>query len=114
MERQPAVYMLANKRSGTLYLGVTSDLISRTWQHRNHVVDGFTKRYSVDRLVWFELHGSMEAAIVREKQLKKWNRSWKVDLVQAQNPNWDDLWSEIVGTPARVDSRFRGNDEQKR
>jgi putative endonuclease len=87
--------MLADRRSETLYVGVTSDLVSRTWQHRSHVVDGFTKRYSVDRLVWFELHGNMEAAIVREKQLKKWNRRWKVELIEVQNPNWKDLWPGV-------------------
>ena len=100
MERQPAVYMLANKRSGTLYIGVTSDLIGRTWQHRNHIVDGFSKRYSVDRLVWFELHDSMETAIVREKQLKKWLRSWKVQLIEEANPGWSDLWPSILGDTA--------------
>ena len=110
MERQPAVYMLANRRSSTLYIGVTSDLIGRVWQHREHVVDGFTKRYSIGRLIWFELHGSMESAIVREKQLKKWRRSWKTQLVEACNPGWKDLWPGILGDDARVDSRFRGND----
>jgi putative endonuclease len=95
--KQPAVYILASERNGTLYTGVTSDLVARTWQHREHVVDGFTKRYNVTMLVWYEMHGSMEAAILREKQLKKWNRAWKLRLIQASNPRWNDLWSEIVG-----------------
>ena len=95
--KQPAVYLLASKKHGTLYIGVTSNLVARTWQHRQHVVDGFTKRYNVDKLVWYELHGSMEAAILREKHLKKWNREWKLRLVEEVNPEWRDLWDEIVG-----------------
>lgn len=95
--KQPAVYLLASKKHGTLYIGVTSNLVARTWQHRQHVVDGFTKRYSVDKLVWYELHGCMEAAIFREKQLKKWNREWKLRLVEEVNPEWRDLWEEIIG-----------------
>ena len=95
--KQPAVYLLASKKHGTLYIGVTSNLVARTWQHRQHVVDGFTKRYNVDKLVWYELHGCMEAAILREKQLKKWNREWKLRLVEEVNPEWRDLWEEIVG-----------------
>src|SRR3546814_5941530 len=88
MEKQPAVYILASERNGTLYTGVTSDLIGRTWQHREHIVDGFTKRYRIATLVWYELHPTMEGAIVREKQIKKWNRSWKLRLIQAENPRW--------------------------
>ncbi len=95
--KQPAVYLLASKKHGTLYIGVTSNLVARTWQHRQHVVEGFTKRYNVDKLVWYELHGSMEAAILREKQLKKWNREWKLRLVEEVNPEWRDLWEEIIG-----------------
>lgn len=95
--KQPAVYILASERNGTLYTGVTSDLVARTWQHREHVVDGFTKRYNVTILVWYELHGSMDAAILREKQIKKWNRAWKLRLIQESNPLWNDLWSDIVG-----------------
>jgi putative endonuclease len=97
MDRQPAVYMLANRRLGTLYIGVTSNLVARVWQHREHVVDGFTRRHSVDRLVWFELHGSMETAIVREKRLKKWRRDWKTQLIEERNPDWKDLWPDILG-----------------
>ena len=95
--KHPAVYILASERNGTLYTGVTSDLVARTWQHREHVVDGFTKRYKVTILVWYELHGSMDAAILREKQIKKWNRAWKLRLIQESNPRWNDLWSHIVG-----------------
>ena len=95
--KQPAVYILATGKRGTLYIGVISDLIARIWQHREHVVDGFTKRYKVTSLVWYELHGTMESAIHREKQLKKWNREWKLRLVSEANPEWRDLWDEIVG-----------------
>ena len=95
--KQPAVYLLATGKRGTLYIGVTSNLIARTWQHREHVVEGFTKRYDVTMLVWYELHGTMESAILREKQLKKWNREWKLRLVQESNPEWRDLWEDIVG-----------------
>ena len=95
--KQPAVYILATGKRGTLYIGVTSNLIARTWQHREHVVEGFTKRYDVTNLVWYELHGTMDTAILREKQLKKWNREWKLRLVQEFNPEWRDLWDDIVG-----------------
>ncbi|MBP3985795.1 GIY-YIG nuclease family protein [Pseudoxanthomonas helianthi] len=95
--KQPAVYILATGRRGTLYIGVTSDLVARTWQHREHVVEGFTKRYDVTTLVWYELHGTMDTAISREKQLKKWSREWKLRLVQEANPEWRDLWDDIVG-----------------
>ena len=95
--KQPAVYLLATGKRGTLYIGVTSNLIARTWQHREHVVEGFTKRYDVTKLVWYELHGTMDTAILREKQLKKWNREWKLRLVQEFNPEWRDLWDDIVG-----------------
>ena len=95
--KQPAVYILATGKRGTLYIGVTSNLIARTWQHREHVVEGFTKRYDVTKLVWYELHGTMDTAILREKQLKKWNREWKLRLMQEFNPEWRDLWDDIVG-----------------
>ena len=95
--KQPAVYLLATGKRGTLYIGVTSNLVARTWQHREHLVEGFTKRYNVTMLAWYELHGTMESAILREKQLKKWNREWKLRLVQEANPEWRDLWSDIVG-----------------
>ena len=94
---QPAVYILASERNGTLYVGVTSDLVGRTWQHREHVVDGFTKKYGVTMLVWFEMHGDMESAIRREKQIKAWKREWKIRLIEESNPYWSDLWAKIIG-----------------
>ncbi|MCC7202818.1 MAG: GIY-YIG nuclease family protein [Nitrospirae bacterium] len=94
--KQPAVYILASKRNGTLYIGVTSDLIKRTWEHKNDLVEGFTKRYGIHRLVYYELHEDMESAISREKQIKKWNRSWKLELIEKQNPDWRDLCEEIL------------------
>ncbi|MBS0213258.1 MAG: GIY-YIG nuclease family protein [Proteobacteria bacterium] len=111
--KQPAVYILACQKAGTLYIGVTSDLIARTWQHREHVVEGFTARYDVRRLVWYELHETMESAIIREKHLKKWNRAWKIRLIEESNPAWKDLWREITGQEDGVDSRLRGNDEPR-
>ena len=95
--KQPAVYMMASGVHGTLYIGVTSDLIQRVWQHREGVAEGFTQRYGVKRLVWYERHQSMEAAILREKALKKWQRAWKVRLIEESNLPWRDLWAEICG-----------------
>jgi len=95
--KQPAVYILASRANGTLYTGVTSNLVKRIYEHRNNLSDGFTKRYGVHRLVYYEIHADMVAAISREKQIKKWNRQWKVDLVEAGNPEWRDLWAEITG-----------------
>ena len=94
-EKQPAVYILASQRNGTLYIGVTSNLRQRVWQHRNDLVPGFTRQYGEHRLVFFELHATMESAIAREKQLKKWNRAWKLRLIEGANPQWRDLWPEI-------------------
>ena len=88
---QPVVYILASERNGTLYVGVSSDLIKRVWQHKNLQVEGFTTRYNVHLLVYFELHADMLAAITREKQIKKWNRSWKIRLIESINPEWRDL-----------------------
>ena len=96
MNKQPAVYILASQRNGTLYIVVTSDLVKRIWQHKNNMVEGFTKRYHVHRLVWYELHGSMESAIPREKQLKNWKRKWKLALIEKSNPKWLDLCQTIV------------------
>jgi putative endonuclease len=93
---QPAVYILASKRNGTLYTGVTGDLIKRTWEHINNLAEGFTKRYEVHILVYYELHTDMYAAINREKQIKKWNRAWKLRLIEAANPDWRDLWQDIL------------------
>lgn len=92
MEKVGYVYMLASSRYGTLYLGVTSHLVQRVWQHREAVVDGFTKKYGVKRLVWFETHAGIVDAITREKQLKQWNRTWKFNLVHRTNPLWLDLF----------------------
>ena len=96
VNRQPAVYILASKRNGTLYIGVTSDIVKRVWEHNNNLVEGFTKRYSVHRLVWYELHESIESAIKREKQLKDWKRQWKLELIEDTNPNWIDLYPTII------------------
>ena len=92
MKKQPAVYILASKQNGTLYIGVTSELAKRAWTHKNNVIEGFTKRYSVHRLVYYEMHPDMTSAIVREKQLKKWNRAWKLREIEESNPDWDDLY----------------------
>ena len=89
--KQPCVYILASKRNGTLYLDVTSNLMQRVWQHENDLADGFTKRYKVHTLVWYELHGSMQTAISREKAIKEWKRAWKVELIEKTNPQWQDL-----------------------
>jgi putative endonuclease len=96
MDKKPAVYILASERNGTLYIGVTSDLIKRVWEHREGVVDGFTKKYSVHKLVYFEQYDDMENAIIREKRLKKWRRAWKPNLIEQGNPHWNDLWQQIV------------------
>lgn len=94
---QPAVYLMANHKGGTIYVGVTSDLPQRTWQHREGVAQGFTKRYGCKRLVWFELHATMEHAITREKQIKGGSRAKKMSLIEAANPEWRDLFFEIGG-----------------
>ena len=94
--KQPAVHILASKRNGTLYTGVTSDLHKRIWEHQQGITEGFTNRYRVHQLVYFELHEDMLAAITREKQIKKWNRAWKLRIIEQQNPNWDDLWLRIL------------------
>ena len=103
--KQPAVYILASARNGTLYIGVTSDLGKRIWQHRNNCVPGFTEHYGVHTLVFFEMHGSMESAITREKRLKKWERLWKLRLIEEQNPQWRDLWADIIGSAGSPPSR---------
>lgn len=102
--KQPAVYLLASRRNGTLYVGVTSDLVQRIWQHREGVVAGFSQIYGIKSLVWYEQHDTMDSAIRREKALKKWNRAWKVQLIEMANPDWHDLWGSILGVtmpPAR-------------
>jgi putative endonuclease len=96
MNKQPAVYILASKRNHTLYIGVTSDLVKRIWEHKNNMVEGFTRRYDVHQLVWYELHESMEWATKRERRLKEWKRKWKLELIESVNPNWEDLYPTIV------------------
>jgi putative endonuclease len=97
MVKEPTVYILASKRNGTLYIGVTSDLISRVSEHKQGLLDGFTKRYSVHRLVYYELHDDMNAAIRRENQLKKWGRVRKIELIEGKNPEWGDLYWKMSG-----------------
>ena len=87
---------MASGRNGTLYIGVTSNLQKRAWEHRNDLVQGFTQKYGVHQLVYYELHEDMVSAITREKQMKKWNRAWKLELIESQNPGWKDLWEEII------------------
>jgi len=96
-EKFPCVYLLASKPGGVIYLGVTSDIVKRVWQHKNAFVDGFSKKYHVHVLVWFEPHQGMESAILREKRIKKWKRAWKVELIEEGNPGWRDLYGEIIG-----------------
>ncbi|KUJ84956.1 GIY-YIG nuclease [Microbulbifer flavimaris] len=96
MKRQPTVYILASKGNGTLYTGVTSDLVKRVWQHREELAEGFTKKYSVKTLVWFEQHSTMETAITSEKLIKNWKRAWKIRLIKESNPEWRDLYQEIL------------------
>ena len=96
MPKHPCVYILASRRNGTLYVGVTSDLVKRVWEHQTNLVEGFTKRYGVHTLVWFEQHETMESAIAREKAIKEWKRRWKLDLIEQQNPEWRDLYEDVV------------------
>jgi len=96
VNKQPAVYILTNKRNGTLYIGVTSDLAKRIWEHKNNTVAGFTKKYNLHHLVLYELHENMESAILREKRLKDYKRSWKLRLIESMNPDWQDLYDSIV------------------
>ena len=92
---QPAVYIVSDKRHGTLYTGVTSDLARRSWEHRTGAVAGFTRRYGLKLLVWYEVHATMESAIVREKRIKAWKRGWKVELIERMNPTWRDLYWDL-------------------
>ena len=95
--KSPAVYIMTNRANGVLYIGVTSNLIARVWQHREKRLDGFSSRYNLTQLVWYELHFTMESAILREKQLKAGNRARKCALVEGSNPNWLDLWHAVAG-----------------
>jgi putative endonuclease len=90
------VYMTASDRNGTLYLGVTKDLVRRTYEHKSKAVRGFSAKYGADRLVWFEAHDDIVAAITREKEMKKWRRAWKLELIEKDNPQWLDLYDEIA------------------
>ena len=95
--KQPAIYMLASARYGTIYTGVTSNLVGRIWQHREHLADGFSKRYEITKLTWYELAQTVDSAIFRKKQIRKWNRAWKIRLIEATDPDWVDLWPGIAG-----------------
>jgi putative endonuclease len=97
MSRRGYVYILASQRNGTLYVGVTSDLVERVWEHRQDLVESFTKRYGVHRLVYYEIHAEIAEAIRREKRIKKWERGWKIRLVEQMNPDWQDLFEDLVG-----------------
>ena len=94
------VYIVTSKRNGTLYTGVTNDLVRRVAEHKAGLVPGFTKKYKVDKLMWFETHNSIEAAIVREKQIKEWKREWKIDLFRDSNPDWSDLYPGLTRGPS--------------
>ena len=96
MDKKPCVYLLASSKRGTLYLGVTSDLIKRVWEHKNDQVEGFSKKYWVHQLVWFEQHVDMKSAIEREKSIKKWKRGWKIALIEKENPQWGDLYESLL------------------
>jgi len=96
--KQYYVYILASKIGGTLYIGATNNLVRRVYEHREKLAEGFTKRYGVEKLVYFEVHSDIEAAITREKQMKKWNRAWKVRLIEEDNPNWDGLYPRIASS----------------
>ncbi|MBV9784282.1 MAG: GIY-YIG nuclease family protein [Acidisphaera sp.] len=95
--RAPCVYILASKRNGTLYVGVTSELVRRVWEHKSSEIAGFTRKYGIKLLVYVEVHITMSAAIVREKQIKKWRRTWKIALIERDNPEWRDLYNEMTG-----------------
>ena len=96
MPKQPCVYILASHYHGTLYIGVTSNLLRRIWSHKQGLVPGFTDTYRVNRLVWYELHERMESAIAREKVMKEWKRSWKIQVIEQENPEWRDLYPRLL------------------
>ena len=95
-DAQYFTYLLASQKHGTLYCGVTRDLMRRTFEHRNSQIDGFTQAYGVTRLVWFEIHTDIHEAILREKRIKAWRRAWKIELIEAENPDWRDLWLDLT------------------
>ena len=96
MNQSYFIYILASKRNGTLYVGVTSDLLKRVWQHKHNLIEGFTKRYKIHLLVYYEMYRNINEAIAREKQLKKWNRDWKLKLIEKTNPDWEDLYKSLL------------------
>jgi putative endonuclease len=96
MSKQPCVYLVASERNGTLYVGVTSNLIKRVWEHKNDVVEGFSKKYGARSLVWYEVHETMQSAIARKKAIKKWRRAWKLALIQNTSPYWRDLYADLL------------------
>lgn len=103
MEKYYYIYILASKRNGALYIGITSGLIKRIWEHKNKLVDGFTRKYNINKLIYYEQYSDPENAIKREKRLKKYNRKWKLNLIEKVNPNWKDLYEEITtGLPEQV------------
>ena len=106
MTKQPIVYIMASGRNGTLYTGVTSNPVKRIWEHKHDVIPGFTQRYGAHTLVWFEVHPTMVSAIKRKKNIKGWRREWKLNLIEAVNQNWDDLFTSLTG----LDSGLRRND----
>ena len=91
-------YILSSKRNGTLYIGVTSDLIKRIWEHKNNIYEGFSKKYSIHNLVYYEIHSTFESAVTREKKLKGWKRKWKLELIEKENPHWKDLYLSLTGS----------------
>ena len=95
-DKRPCVYILTSKRNGTLYVGVTSDIARRAWEHRSNAVGGFVRDYEVHRLVFVEFNETMADAILREKRIKKWRRAWKLELIERHNPQWRDLWDELA------------------
>jgi len=103
---QPTVYIMASEKRGTLYVGVTSNVIQRAWQYRQGITEGFSHRYGTKNLVYFEQHETMESAILREKQIKKWRRQWKLDLIFKDNPDWQDLWESIIEASLGKDNGF--------
>ncbi len=96
MSKQPVVYILASRRNGTLYIGVTSNIVKRVWVHKNDLVVGFTSRHGIHQLVYYEIHATMAEAVTRERQMKKWRRAWKVRLIEESNPDWTDLYSGLL------------------
>lgn len=98
------VYMLASRRNGTLYIGVSNDIIRRTWEHKSDLIDGFTKKYGVHILVWYEWHEDINAAILREKRMKRWNRAWKIALIEKDNSGWNDLYDRLIGEIPQIES----------